>query len=65
MAVVIVLLESKRCLTSFDRQRVQVILLARMIATLSMEKDLVRKMCLEKVVDEFNGFEKNRRIVLS
>ena len=65
MAVVIVLLESKRCLTGFDRQRVQVILLARMIATLSMEKDLARKMCMEKVVDEFNGFDKNRRIVLS
>ena len=31
---------------------------------LSMEKDLARKMCLEKVVGEFNGFDKNR-IVLS
>ena len=47
MAVVIVLLESKRYLTGFDRQRVQAILLARMIATLSMEKDLARKMYLE------------------
>ena len=60
MAVVIVLLESKRCLTGFDRQRVQAILLARMIVTLSMEKDLARKMCLEKV-----WFDKNRRIMLS
>ena len=35
------------------------------LATLSMEKDLARKVCLEKVVDEFNGLDKNRRIMLS
>lgn len=35
------------------------------LATLSIEKDLAKKIHLDKVIDEFNGFDKNRRIMLS
>ena len=35
------------------------------LATLSIEKDLAKNIHLDKVTDEFNGFDKNRRIMLS
>lgn len=35
------------------------------LAMLSSEKDLAQSICLEEVINEFNGFDKNRRIMLS
>lgn len=35
------------------------------LATLSTEKDLTKKICLNKVIDLFNGLDDNRRIMLS
>ena len=35
------------------------------LATLSTEKDLAQSICMDNVIDEFNGFDKNRRIMLS
>jgi len=35
------------------------------LATLSIEKDLACDICLDKVIDEFNRLDKNRRIMLS
>ena len=35
------------------------------LATLSIEKDLAQDISRDKIIDEFNGFDKNRRIMLS
>ena len=35
------------------------------LATLSTENDLAQSICMDNVIDEFNGFDKNRRIMLS